>query len=91
MVCQRCRGFLVCETVDELSSDTDSLHTRCINCGCVEDAVVRANRVHPLRETRATPRGRGRKGAGERMKLHVEEHASIRWAGADAAHGPGGS
>ncbi len=46
MVCQRCRGLLVCETFDDLSSGTDSLYnaTRCINCGCIEDAVVRANR-----------------------------------------------
>ncbi len=47
MVCQRCRGLLVCETFDDLSSGTDSLYraTRCINCGCIEDAVVRANRL----------------------------------------------
>jgi hypothetical protein len=46
MVCQRCRGLLVCETFDDLSSGTDSLYnaTRCINCGCIEDAIVRANR-----------------------------------------------
>lgn len=31
MVCQRCRGFLVCEMFNELSSDTDSLFPRCIN------------------------------------------------------------
>lgn len=35
MVCQRCRGLLVCETFDDLSSGTDSLYraTRCINWG----------------------------------------------------------
>ncbi|MBK9305682.1 MAG: hypothetical protein IPM58_00990 [Nitrospira sp.] len=78
MICRRCRGFLVCETFDELRRETDSLQTRCINCGCVEDAVVRANRVRPLRETRATSRGGDRKGAGERMKLHVEKYAAVR-------------
>lgn len=41
MVCQRCRGLLVCETFDDLNIKTDSfcIATRCINCGCVEDAV----------------------------------------------------
>jgi hypothetical protein len=39
MICHRCRGFLVCETFDELRRDIDSLYTRCINCGCIEDAA----------------------------------------------------
>lgn len=78
MVCQRCRGFLVCETFDELRRDTDSLYTRCINCGCVEDAVVRANRVHPLGETRSIPRGRGWKGDGARVKAPVAESTLVR-------------
>lgn len=39
-------GLLVCETFDDLGIESDSLYTatRCINCGCIEDAVVRANR-----------------------------------------------
>ncbi|GKS63946.1 hypothetical protein YTPLAS72_12500 [Nitrospira sp.] len=78
MVCQRCRGFLVCETFDELSSDTDSLHTRCINCGCVEDAVVRTNRLRPLRGMRATLRGGDRKGDGARVKVPLEESTLVR-------------
>jgi hypothetical protein len=51
MVCQRCRGLLVCETFDDLSIETDSLYnaTRCINCGCIEDVVVRANRCSAVR------------------------------------------
>jgi hypothetical protein len=46
MVCQRCRGLLVHETFGELNFETGRLSTvtRCINCGCIEDAVVRANR-----------------------------------------------
>jgi hypothetical protein len=46
MVCQRCRGLVVCETFDDLTIETDSSYiaTRCINCGCIEDAIVRANR-----------------------------------------------
>jgi len=58
MVCQRCRGLLVHETFDDLSIGTDSLYnaTRCINCGCIEDAIVRANRLHRSERTRGIPR-----------------------------------
>lgn len=78
MVCQRCRGFLVCETFDELRRDTDLLHTRCIKCGCIEDAVVRTNRLRPLRGMRATPCGRGRKGDGKHMDIYMGKSTSFR-------------
>lgn len=60
MVCQRCRGLLVCETFDDLNIRTDTLYTatRCINCGCIEDAIVRANRVRRSEIIRSTPRRR---------------------------------
>lgn len=59
MVCQRCRGLLVRETFDGLSLEPDDLciATRCINCGYIEDSVVRANRLHPPAVKRAVPRG----------------------------------
>ncbi len=62
MRCQRCRGLMVCETFDDLNMETNSLYsaTRCINCGCIEDAVVRANRSRPSVRRRATPRRRVR-------------------------------
>ena len=52
MLCQRCRGLLVHETFDGLSQEADMmcLATRCINCGSIEDSVVRANRLHLLRQ-----------------------------------------
>jgi hypothetical protein len=80
MVCQRCRGLLVCETFDDLSSGTDSLYRaiRCINCGCIEDAVVRANRFRRSEKVRATPRRRGRTSDVERIKIHLDVYASIR-------------
>jgi RNase P subunit RPR2 len=61
MVCQRCGGLLVCETFDDLGIETDSLYTatRCINCGYIEDVVVRANRFRRLVRTRSIP-SRGR-------------------------------
>lgn len=58
MVCQRCRGLLVYETFDDLSIQTDvpCTATRCINCGCIEDAVVRANRFRRMERMRGTSR-----------------------------------
>lgn len=59
MVCQRCRGLLVCETFDGLSPEAEimCLSTRCINCGSIEDPVVLANRLLPPAAKRAVPRG----------------------------------
>jgi RNase P subunit RPR2 len=59
MVCQRCRGLLVWENFTDLNTKTDSLYTatRCLNCGSLEDAVVRVNRVRPSVGTSATSRG----------------------------------
>lgn len=64
MVCQRCTGLLVHETFDGLSPGAGimCLGTRCINCGYIEDSVVRANRLHPPAAKRAVYRGIVRKG-----------------------------
>ena len=78
MRCQRCRGLMVCETFYDLIIETDSLYsaTRCINCGCIEDAVIRTNRFHRSERTRVIPRGRVRKGEVELITMHSEEYAS---------------
>ncbi len=80
MVCQRCRGLLVCETFNDLNIETDSLYrvTRCINCRCIEDAVVRANRFRRSEKVRATPRRRVRMGNVERITIPSEAYASGR-------------
>ena len=80
MVCQRCRGLLVCETFDDLNNETNALYsaTRCINCGCIEDAVMRANRFRPSVRTRVILRGRLRMGDIEPIKIRSEEYALIR-------------
>jgi hypothetical protein len=59
MVCQRCKGLLAREIFDDLSVEASITFpaTRCINCGYVEDSVVRANRLHPPRVKPSTPRG----------------------------------
>lgn len=79
MVCRRCRGLLIRETFDDLNIRTDTLYTaiRCINCGYIEDAVMRANRFRRLVETRGTLRGRGRTRDVECIKFHVNAYASI--------------
>ena len=58
MLCQRCRGLLVHESFDGLSQEADMmcLATRCINCGSIEDSVVRANRLRSHMAKRAVPR-----------------------------------
>lgn len=62
MFCQRCRGLLLHETFDDWRGETDCLHpaTRCINCGCIKDSVVRPNRLIPPAAKRSGPRGMGR-------------------------------
>lgn len=64
MFCQRCRGLLVRETFGELREGTGcmGLATRCINCGYLEDSVMRANRLCPTAAKRASPRMMFRKG-----------------------------
>ena len=80
MVCQRCRGLLVRDTFDDLSRGTDSLNnaTRCINCGCIEDAIVRANRFRRSENMRVSPRRRGRTSDVERITIPSEAYASGR-------------
>ena len=48
MICQRCRGLLVRETFGDLREEPGCMYPaiRCINCGYIEDSVVRANRLH---------------------------------------------
>ena len=65
MFCQRCKGLLVHETFGDLRIEVDCMcpATRCINCGYIEDSVVRTNRLLPPAAKRAAPRfqeGRGR-------------------------------
>jgi len=64
MFCQRCRGLLVRETFGDLRERKGcmGLATRCINCGYLEDFVMRANRLCPPPTKRSVPRMRVMKG-----------------------------
>lgn len=59
MLCQRCRGLLVRVTFDDLSEEIGRMipATRCVNCGCIEDEIVLANRLRPPMSNRSEPRG----------------------------------
>lgn len=80
MLCRRCRGLLVRYTFGEFNIETNSLDTaiRCINCGCIEDAVVRANHLRSLVRTRAIPRRMVRKGEVVVSKRDSQVPLSIR-------------
>ena len=79
MLCQRCRGLLVRETFDDLREEIGCMSpaTRCINCGCIEDSVVRANRLRSPAARRSVPHGVVRKGCVVFIKTHSEQYGSI--------------
>ncbi len=64
MLCQRCKGLLVQETWSDLRDKAGRMcqAIRCVNCGNVEDYVVRANRLHPPPAQRVAPLGMVRNG-----------------------------
>lgn len=57
MLCERCRGLLVCEIFTELNDEISTMcpATRCLNCGDVEDAVIRANHRRPPMAQQSVP------------------------------------
>lgn len=79
MVCQRCRGLLVYETFAEVRAETNrtSLATRCINCGYIEDSVMRANRLHPPAPSRAAHRRMVGRGGVVFLRPHSERYHSV--------------
>ena len=64
MFCQRCRGLLVRETFGDLreGKGRTGLAIRCINCGYLEDSVMRSNRLCTPATKRSVPRMRVMKG-----------------------------
>ena len=74
MLCQRCSGLLVPETIDDLRVETGriGMATRWINCGYLGDAVVHANRLNPPAPKRAVPQRGTRKASGLFLRSHAE-------------------
>lgn len=79
MLCSRCSGLLVCETFGELRQETARLcqATRCINCGSIEDSLVRANRLRSRAAKQSAPRGLVRNRQVLSVKIQSEECGSI--------------
>ena len=55
MLCTRCGGLLL-NSKDSMQQ-TQVQSTRCVNCGCVDDPVIRANRGKAQRTHLRGPRG----------------------------------
>ncbi len=50
MHCVRCNGFVVPEQISDSHGVTERFEAvRCLNCGNIEDAMILANRNHPIR------------------------------------------
>jgi hypothetical protein len=79
MVCRRCKGLLVYEYLGDLTAETSctSPATRCINCGYIEDSVVRANRLRPPAPNRAAHRRMVERGGVVFLRPHSERHHSV--------------
>lgn len=48
--CDRCGGLVVADSVFANRDETDNvwlLVGRCVNCGWIDEPVIRANRLHP--------------------------------------------
>jgi hypothetical protein len=79
MVCQRCRGLLICETFDDLSSGTDSLQGYTLHQLWVYQGFRDASQSLPqFGEHAGAPRRRRRTGDVERITIPSEAHASIQ-------------
>ena len=55
MSCTRCGGLIVVETFSDLREEVSRAQfqgSRCLNCGCIDDPLIRANRLHPMPPTR---------------------------------------
>ena len=78
MVCQRCSGLLVRETLGGLREETGDMDptTRCINCGYIEDSVVRANRLCPPAAKRSIHHRRVSTEGVVFVNTHSDEHRS---------------
>jgi hypothetical protein len=77
MSCRRCGGLMVAEMSSELMAD-DSLTgidpIRCVNCGNLEDATIRANRVSP------PPPGHGQSRLGKARGPRIAQSGWLREA-----------
>ncbi|MEW6246251.1 MAG: hypothetical protein AB1555_06005 [Nitrospirota bacterium] len=60
MACRRCGGLMVVELLYDPQEEASRMHcrgSRCVNCGCIDDPVIRANRTQPPALGRPAARG----------------------------------
>lgn len=60
MACMRCGGLLVTDEFADLWESTGPMEfqgVRCLNCGFIEDDVIRANRLQPPQPLCSRPPG----------------------------------
>ncbi len=60
MACRRCGGLVVAELFYDFEEEGSRMQchgSRCVNCGCIDDPVIRANRLQPLPAGRSSARG----------------------------------
>jgi len=51
MLCTRCGGLLIIDDFMDLQQESSRMRSqgyRCVNCGCIEDPTIRANRQRAL-------------------------------------------
>ncbi len=51
MLCRRCGGLLIIDDFMDLFQGRSRIRSqgyRCVNCGCIEDAIIQANRRHGI-------------------------------------------
>lgn len=63
MLCTRCGGLLVIDDFMDLQQERSQMRSqgyRCVNCGCIEDPTIRANRQHALSAKYLGPSDLGR-------------------------------
>lgn len=79
MFCQRCKGLLVRETFSDMREEMANLYpaTRCLNCGYIEDPVIRDNRLSAHDTKRSAPRLLNKSGSVLLIKTHSEACGAI--------------
>ena len=65
MLCARCGGLLIIDDSMDLHQENSRIRSegyRCVNCGCIEDPTILANRQHALSAKYFWPNHSGRNG-----------------------------
>lgn len=82
MLCMRCGGLFVIDDFIDLQQGRSEMRAqgyRCVNCGCIEDPTVRANRHHARSTKHLGPSELGRNGlVGSRESIRSDDDVGER-------------